>query len=158
MGLDRCQAILLGFFAVAFPLRGWATSTGSPSVLDTKQNVTYEGVLVNGVEKFLNIPLVKTRAGKTILEPRTIRLSNECLDFTFMSPVPNQSEDCLKLKVVRPKGVQGGDKLPVMVWIYGGSLYNGNINDGIYEPDGLILQSVDNGLPVIFVAMNYRTS
>ncbi|EEB90974.1 hypothetical protein MPER_10745, partial [Moniliophthora perniciosa FA553] len=37
-------------------------------------------------------------------------------------------------------------------------LYTGSINDEMYDPDELILQSVDNGLPVIFVAMNYRLS
>lgn len=40
--------------------------------------------------------------------------------------------------------------------IYGGGLWNGNINERTNEPDGLIVQSVANGLPVIYVAMNYR--
>lgn len=40
--------------------------------------------------------------------------------------------------------------------IYGGGLWNGNINERTNEPDGLIVQSVANGLPVVYVAMNYR--
>lgn len=40
--------------------------------------------------------------------------------------------------------------------IYGGGLWNGNINERTTEPDGLIVQSVANGHPVVYVAMNYR--
>lgn len=40
--------------------------------------------------------------------------------------------------------------------IHGGGLWNGNINERTNEPDGLIVQSVANGLPVVYVAMNYR--
>lgn len=40
--------------------------------------------------------------------------------------------------------------------ISGGGLYYGNINEVTNEPDGLIAQSVANGLPVVYVAMNYR--
>ena len=39
---------------------------------------------------------------------------------------------------------------------YIGSLFSGNINDPTADPGGLIQQSVDNGLPVVYVAMNYR--
>lgn len=35
-------------------------------------------------------------------------------------------------------------------------MYYGNINEVTNEPDGLVLQSVANGLPVVYVAMNYR--
>lgn len=35
-------------------------------------------------------------------------------------------------------------------------MWNGNINERTNEPDGLIVQSVANGLPIIYVAMNYR--
>lgn len=37
-----------------------------------------------------------------------------------------------------------------------GGLFFGHINDRTTDPDGLILESVANGLPVIYVAMNYR--
>ncbi|KAK7034717.1 hypothetical protein VNI00_012124 [Paramarasmius palmivorus] len=73
----------------------------------------------------------------------------------FIIPL-TQSEDCLNLNVVRPQGVQAHDKLPVMVWIYGGGLYTGSINDTIYNPDALVHQSVEKDTPIIFVAMNYR--
>ncbi|KAI3615295.1 carboxylesterase family protein [Moniliophthora roreri] len=149
------QATLLrvSFLVLVFPLFGWAVSTRSPSVLDAKQNVTYEGVLVNGVEKFLNIPYAQDTSGERRFsnpEPFVSPSNVSIYDARKAGPscpqppldLSNQSEDCLRLKVVRPKG----------------GLYTGSMDDGLYEPDELILQSVDNGLPVIFVAMNYRLS
>lgn len=66
------------------------------------------------------------------------------------------SEDCLSLNVVRPRGTGSWEKLPVMVWIHGGSFWTGFNGDVSYEPDGLVLESVMNGLPVVHVAINYR--
>ena len=43
-----------------------------------------------------------------------------------------------------------------MVYIHGGSFWAGNNHDPTILPDGMILESVRNGLPVIQVAMNYR--
>uniref|UniRef100_A0A0W0F2A9 Carboxylic ester hydrolase n=1 Tax=Moniliophthora roreri TaxID=221103 RepID=A0A0W0F2A9_MONRR len=37
-----------------------------------------------------------------------------------------------------------------------GSLYTGSINEPINDPESLVAQSVSNGLPVLYVAMNYR--
>ena len=38
----------------------------------------------------------------------------------FMKALPVVGEDCLTVDVVRPAGMKPRDKLPVMVWIYGG--------------------------------------
>lgn len=38
-----------------------------------------------------------------------------------------QSEDCLKLNVYRPTGTHSHAKLPVVVWVYGGSFSSGDI-------------------------------
>lgn len=46
-----------------------------------------------------------------------------------------------------------GDKLPVMVYIYGGGDSIGQIYDSAYNPTGLVLQSVKQGTPVMYVAM-----
>lgn len=37
-----------------------------------------------------------------------------------------------------------------------GGLFTGHINERTNEPDALIAESVANGLPVVYVAMNYR--
>ncbi|THV00531.1 alpha/beta-hydrolase [Dendrothele bispora CBS 962.96] len=148
----------------------------TPTVHDFVRNITYIGTgAVAGVEKFLNIPYGKDTSEERrfmSLEPHHLP-SGTVYDATMEGPVCPQvksggfvyftnltdsdlSEDCLRLKVARPVGVKEGEILPVMVWIYGGGLYNGHINERTNEPDALVLQSVANGLPVVFVAMNYR--
>ncbi|KDQ18274.1 hypothetical protein BOTBODRAFT_554878 [Botryobasidium botryosum FD-172 SS1] len=71
------------------------------------------------------------------------------------------SEDCLFLNVWRPSGSDLTDAnapppqgLPVMVWIYGGSLTSGASNQ--YDGDGIIAASLNLKLPVIYVSFNYR--
>ena len=117
-----------------------ASASSSPTVTDTKQNVTYQGLVENAVEKFLNIPYGQDTSGQKRFsnpEPYVFPPNISVYDASkngpscpqdqipglpVESPVPLsvQSEDCLKLKVARPQGVKHGDKLPVMVWIHGG--------------------------------------
>lgn len=59
------------------------------------------------------------------------------------------SEDCLYLNVYRPAGVAADAKLPVMIWLHGGSLWVGQGLD--YDPAKL----VKNG-PMVVVTINYR--
>lgn len=67
------------------------------------------------------------------------------------------SEDCLNLNIVRPSLAVGETaKLPVLVWIHGGSFWFNSNQEITNQPDGLILQSIDNETPIIHVALNYR--
>ncbi|PHH91910.1 hypothetical protein CDD83_9777 [Cordyceps sp. RAO-2017] len=43
-----------------------------------------------------------------------------------------------------------------MVFIHGGSFWTGQNQEITIAPDGMVLEAVQNGLPVIHVAMNYR--
>ncbi|ESK82381.1 para-nitrobenzyl esterase [Moniliophthora roreri MCA 2997] len=145
--------------------------SASPIVKDVKSGVTYHGVTSDGVDHFLNIPY--GTVPKRFSNPEVYVFADGVKDYDasvpgpacpqpveqsygFQTPATSQSEDCLRLKVARPADVAKDAKLPVMVWIYGGSLFNGHINDETYNPDGLVQQSVQNGKPVLFVAMNYR--
>ena len=56
------------------------------------------------------------------------------------------SEDCLYLNVTTP--AQGGEGLPVMVWMHGGGFVSGTGND--YDPSRLAAQGV------VVVTLNYR--
>ncbi|KAF3342890.1 hypothetical protein VD0002_g5266 [Verticillium dahliae] len=71
------------------------------------------------------------------------------------SPV---NEDCLTLNVVRPKGVKAGDKLPVGVWVHGGSYVQGGSRDPRYNLTEIVDQSVKEGKPIVAVSINYRLS
>lgn len=59
------------------------------------------------------------------------------------------SEDCLYLNLWRPAD-STADKLPVMVWIYGGGLENGSSSTPLYAGDRLARKGV------IVVTLNYR--
>ena len=58
------------------------------------------------------------------------------------------SEDCLALNIWTP--AKAGEKLPVMVWIYGGALENGSASTGLYSGDRLASRGV------VVVTFNYR--
>lgn len=73
-----------------------------------------------------------------------------------MTPIYEFSEDCLNLNVVRPNDTEPGSKLPVMVYVHGGSFWVGSNQEATTNPDGLVLQSIEAQIPIIHVAINYR--
>lgn len=60
------------------------------------------------------------------------------------------SEDCLFLNVFFPKDTEPGDNLPVMVWIHGGALIQGESSLPGYDLPALVKEGV------IVVTINYR--
>ncbi|MBR6323043.1 MAG: carboxylesterase family protein [Lachnospiraceae bacterium] len=70
------------------------------------------------------------------------------------NPVPprplRMSEDCLSLNIWTPAG-SADEKLPVMVWFYGGGLQGGTSDDIIFDGESLCRYGV------ILVTANYRT-
>ncbi|EHK22899.1 uncharacterized protein TRIVIDRAFT_60282 [Trichoderma virens Gv29-8] len=69
---------------------------------------------------------------------------------------PASSEDCLTINVQRPNGVQAGDGLPVLFWIYGGGFLGGSTAG--FDGTKLIDTGVSLNQPFIFVAVNYRVA
>ncbi|KAH9926321.1 alpha/beta-hydrolase [Epithele typhae] len=70
-----------------------------------------------------------------------------------------QSEDCLTVDVTVPEGTKAGDKLPVLVSIYGGKAVLCAWVQGStaqYPMDTVVRRSAELGEPVVVVAMNYR--
>lgn len=152
-----------------------SAAIASPTVIDAELGVTYKGLNRNGIEIFLNIPYAEDTGGANRFKPPIPYVPGpgtiisgqsygpacpQALGPWFLpisiSNVTEVSEDCLNLNVARPKGVCAGAKLPVMVWIHGGSFWTGQNGEITTAPDGMILESVRNGLPIIHVAMNYR--
>ncbi|EJU00785.1 alpha/beta-hydrolase [Dacryopinax primogenitus] len=70
----------------------------------------------------------------------------------------NTSEGCLYVNLFRPEGTREGAKLPVLFWIYGGGGINGRISAYVLPGQNIVQTSVENGQPIIFVAVNYRMS
>lgn len=152
-----------------------ACASAGPSATNPAIGVTYNGLERNGIELFLNIPYGQDTSGEHRFKPArpavpvkgsTVVATSygpACPQPTGVSKLPlatgqitRVSEDCLNLNVARPKGTTAGQKLPVMVYIYGGSFWSGSNDEPTTSPDGMILESVANGLPVMHVAMNYR--
>jgi para-nitrobenzyl esterase len=70
-------------------------------------------------------------------------------DYPFATAADPVSEDCLYLNIWS-SGKSAGDKLPVMVWIYGGSFLSGSGAYPFYSGDNLAQKGV------IVVTFNYR--
>jgi len=70
------------------------------------------------------------------------------------------SEDCLNLNIVRPSReilTKVKDKLlPVAVWLYGGGFYDGFGADFNSNFSYVVQASVDQGMPIMAVTLNYR--
>lgn len=60
------------------------------------------------------------------------------------------AEDCLYLNMWLPANAKPGQKLPVMVWIYGGAFSGGSASMAVYSGEHLA------GKGVVYVAPNYR--
>jgi para-nitrobenzyl esterase len=86
------------------------------------------------------------------------KLGHICVQNLSLNPWLGQSgglivvgdEDCLNLNVYTPPDIGVGERLPVMVWIYGGGLVIGW--SGQYDPSVLAKSQ-----RVIVVTINYRT-
>jgi para-nitrobenzyl esterase len=83
---------------------------------------------------------------------RATRYGSDCMQLPFpsdaapMGTVP--AEDCLYLNVWKPAGAQ--DKLPVIVWIYGGGFVNGGSSPATYSGAPIARRGV------MLVSFNYR--
>lgn len=154
-----------------------ATASSPPTAFDATNNITYQGLHQSGVEAFLGLrygqdtsglnrfkppqPFVSTRGSKVIATqygpacPQKTGPEAGPVPFA-LTPVTNISEDCLSLNVVRPNGTTPVSKLPVMLYIHGGSFKFGQSGEANIRPHGLVSESVANGLPVLHVGINYR--
>ncbi|MGY1777165.1 carboxylesterase family protein [Geodermatophilus sp. SYSU D00804] len=60
-------------------------------------------------------------------------------------------EDCLRLSVTVPEDASPGDRLPVMVWVHGGSYVSGAGDAPAYDPAALVREQ-----RVVVVSVTYR--
>lgn len=81
------------------------------------------------------------------------KVGSQILSLPFLKDVQGQ-EDCLTVSVQRPFNTKPGDKLPVVVWIYGGGFTLGSTNT--YDATSLLRDAVAQNQPFVFVAINYR--
>ncbi|MBD3647691.1 MAG: carboxylesterase family protein, partial [Pseudomonadales bacterium] len=70
---------------------------------------------------------------------------------SWNSGIAGYSEDCLYLNIWTP-AKSADEKLPVMVWIYGGGGVEGSGAEAIYDGNGLAKRGV------VYVTLNYRVN
>jgi para-nitrobenzyl esterase len=115
------------------------------------------------VDAFLGIPFAEAPVGNLRFHPprpkhawypalyRALNQGPECLQSELFASVDDhivRDEDCLYLNVWRP--AVSKQKLPVMVWVYGGAFIHGGANKPEYFGDQLAHKDV------ILVSFNYR--
>ncbi|TNY22623.1 alpha/beta-hydrolase [Rhodotorula diobovata] len=183
MGVAFSAALALGL-AVAAARQGSASpvalharnnGSGGGGTVPTAvvANGTLEGVVLPtfNQEAFLGIPYAQPPVGD--LRLRRARALESAFDggkfeATEYSPFCpgigadnygyEMSEDCLTLNVVRPAGTSADDKLPVGVWVHGGSFQMGGSGDRRYDGSWVVERSVEMDKPIMFVSVNYRVS
>ncbi|KGO67459.1 Carboxylesterase, type B [Penicillium italicum] len=169
----------------AVPAENKATAA-NPTVVISKPEATLAGFTgLDKIDKFNGIPFALPPTGPLRLKPpqpiqtslgtiKATSAAKSCPQFLFSADkrdipssiiakltnipifqeITNAGEDCLTLDVRRPSGTKPGAKLPVLVWIFGGGFEQGSTT--LYDGSNFVTASVKLGMPVIFVAMNYR--
>jgi para-nitrobenzyl esterase len=122
------------------------------------------GVVANGISSFKGVPFAASTAGENRWKaPQPVvpwkgvkeanRLAPACVQDTGfavrLGAPPDVSEDCLYLNVWTPAKT-ANDKLPVMVWIYGGAFVGGGTNWPLYDGTRLAEKGV------VLVSVAYR--
>ena len=82
------------------------------------------------------------------------RFGPDCMQLPFPSdaaPLGTEpAEDCLTINVWRPAESRPDEKLPVLVWLYGGGFVNGGSSPSVYDGSAFARRGL------VFVSFNYR--
>lgn len=135
------------------------------TIIETKQG-KLRGLSANGALAWKGIPYARPPVGdlrfRAPQSPETWEGVRDALGFgqialqaqppedsIFSSAGVTMSEDCLYLNVWTPE--EGGEGLPVMVWIHGGSFVSGSSSLPLYDGTQLALRG-----NCVVVSLNYR--
>lgn len=128
------------------------------------QGGTVEGYADNGLTIFKGIPFAAPPVGELRWKaPQPVVPWEGILETKEYSKGPAQmgapgnfSEDCLYLNIWTPAR-SAGEKLPVLVWIYGGGFAMGWTGDPNYDCEALARKALEGeGENVILASLNYR--
>ncbi|PSS29745.1 hypothetical protein PHLCEN_2v2893 [Hermanssonia centrifuga] len=146
------------------------SSTNTLSVHLTSGSFAGESLAANGTERWLGIPFAQPPLGSlrfkapvAITRPSQIlrnatQFGNACPQAASAGLGASISEDCLFLNVWRPSGTTTRDKLPALVWFYGGAFMDGAASDPSFDPTRILARSVTIGKPIMFISVNYRVN
>ncbi|KAI5361635.1 Putative carboxylesterase, type B, carboxylesterase type B, active, alpha/Beta hydrolase [Septoria linicola] len=157
----RSQIFLPGFFA---------TSAFATDPIVKVLNGSYSGIHLPqyAQDLFLGIPYAQDTGGENRFRiPQTLdetwddvrpasSYSNACPSLSQDDQIYGMSENCLSINIVRPSGLDAGEKLPVLLWIHGGSYQVGTTGRPDYNLTFIVERSVELGKPIIGASINYR--
>lgn len=137
----------------------WDTTGNGPLVRTASGEV--RGLTQGGVSSFKGIPYAAAPVGELRWRPPqpvkpwqeardATRDCADCPQRSFPGSKATISEDCLFLNVYTPAAAKKGAKLPVMVWIHGGSFVGGSGSGPGAAGDAFAKQGV------ILTTINYR--
>ena len=161
MALSKSFSILIAVFALAFA----SASLAQNSPTARTQAGTVQGTVVDGIRVYKGIPFAAPPLGNLRWAPpqppkpwrgvkKTVAYAPACMQNVIVEPALGLdatpiSENCLYLNVWTP-AKSSRDRLPVMVWIYGGGFTIGGTSMPQY--DGLNLAKKG----VVYVSVAYR--
>ncbi|KAK8135721.1 alpha/beta-hydrolase [Apiospora sp. TS-2023a] len=146
-----------------------------PVVTVDELGVRYRGLAKDSVEEFNSVKFAEDTSGSRRFappEPYVPPRGGE-IDATapapacpqirdpippFFDATPDQSEDCLFLRITRPAGTKPDAKLPVVVHVMGGGVIKGHSQEAVCDPTHLVTHASRIGQPVIHVVLNYRVT
>ena len=119
------------------------------------------GATAGAVTSFKNIPFAAPPVGDLRWRPPqpaaawtgvrdATALGPMCMQMRQVTPDVKQSEDCLQLNVWTPAGFKPGARIPVMVFIHGGSFTGGSGTNALYDGTHFAERGV------VLVTVNYR--
>ena len=163
--MKRFTSLLL---VAVFLLSIVAVSCAAPAPVAIEDPIKIDTGLVSGItvgdlHVYKGIPFAAPPVGDLRWKPPQPAASwegvKECTEFgpapmgyfstSFPVHAATTSEDCLYLNIWTPAKTSG-DKLPVMVWIYGGAFRFGEGSNPLYNGENLASQGV------VVVTFNYR--
>jgi para-nitrobenzyl esterase len=145
-------------------LAGLLLATEDPLVIETKQGRVH-GKRIGKADVFLGIPYAEPPVGELRWRPPVEKKPwqgvREATSYALPAPqrIPNPSgvrqasEDCLYLNVFTPVKRGAGARLPVMVFLHGGSNVQGNPNMWTSGTEDLFVGQRDN---VVLVTPQFR--
>ncbi|KAJ5569360.1 secreted lipase [Penicillium hetheringtonii] len=185
MKLSQLYLCFLFTVPVAFAAPAQEKRASAPTVTLSKPQATVIGSSSNKIDSFNGIPFAQPPTGSLRLKPpkpisssigtvKATGIAKSCPQFYFSTDtsgfpvsvlgelanipifqrITNAGEDCLTVSIRRPAGTKADAKLPVLVWIFGGGFELGSTQ--MYDGSTLVSASVGLGMPIVFVAMNYR--
>jgi para-nitrobenzyl esterase len=153
--------------AALAPLRAQVTKPVAGDPVKTDAGLVSGTMSADGLKAYFGIPFAappvrenRWRAPQPVTPWQGVLTANrkpaECVQ-GLRSPTINHyfgdelsGEDCLYLNMWSPGAAKPGDRLPVLVWIYGGAFNTGSASSPIYAGSELAKKGV------IYVAPNYR--